>query len=55
MNGFLQVSHAVLVLPPAHALDDAAFEEADVVHRDELGRLDRHVLVVRAVNLNVEG
>jgi hypothetical protein len=49
----LQIFLAVLVLIPTDVLDDTSLDEGQPVLLDELYRLDRHVLVVAAADLNV--
>lgn len=53
MARFSQVFKAVLFLIAAHALDNAAFKETDVVACNELGGLNRHFGVMLPAYLDL--
>ena len=46
MNGFDDIFRPILLAVSAQVLDDIAFDESELVIKDELGGLDRHVVVI---------
>lgn len=54
MLDLFQVFYPTLIPPPRGILDDAAFDERDIVGVDELDRLDLILAVVTTADLRVE-
>jgi hypothetical protein len=46
VNGFDDILRPILLAVSAQVLDDIAFYESELVLEDELGGLDRHVVVI---------
>jgi hypothetical protein len=46
VNGFDDVFRPILMAVSAQVLDDIAFDKSEIVLEDELGGLDRHVVVI---------
>ncbi len=49
MNGLQDILRPILLTVSAEVLDNVPLNERDVVLEDELGRLDRHVVMLAAL------